>query len=155
MHILVGRQCLALALPLWHTPGDAASGGVWTVNAYCSAPAFQGSAPCISRMHAENACCIWATLVHQAIGSHLSCPSSYLIPTRPPGIHEEMLKDTVRTRSYMNAIMQNTFLFKDKIVLDIGCGTGILSLFAAKVGLGAYGLNPCTPEGGQHGGLEG
>jgi protein arginine N-methyltransferase 1 len=44
-----------------------------------------------------------------------------------------MLKDTVRTRAYMNAIMQNPFLFKDKIVLDIGCGTGILSLFCAKV----------------------
>ena len=49
------------------------------------------------------------------------------------GIHEEMLKDTVRTRSYQAAIMQNEFLFKDKIVLDVGCGTGILSLFAAKV----------------------
>jgi hypothetical protein len=57
-------------------------------------------------------------------------------PETQPGIHEEMLKDTVRTRSYMNAILQNPFLFKDKIVLDIGCGTGILSLFAAKVGGG-------------------
>lgn len=44
-----------------------------------------------------------------------------------------MLKDTVRTRSYMNSILNNKFMFKDKIVLDIGCGTGILSLFAAKV----------------------
>lgn len=44
------------------------------------------------------------------------------------GIHEEMLKDEVRTRSYMNAIVQNKHLFKDKIVLDVGCGTGILSM---------------------------
>lgn len=50
------------------------------------------------------------------------------------GIHEEMLKDTVRTKSYMHSILNNPHVFKDKIVLDIGCGTGILSLFAAKVG---------------------
>jgi len=50
------------------------------------------------------------------------------------GIHEEMLKDKVRTLSYRNAIYQNQHLFKDKVVLDVGCGTGILSLFAAKAG---------------------
>lgn len=50
------------------------------------------------------------------------------------GIHEEMLQDTVRTLSYRNAIVQNKDLFKDKIVLDVGCGTGILSMFAAKNG---------------------
>ena len=50
------------------------------------------------------------------------------------GIHEEMLKDEVRTRSYKNAIMQNGHLFKDKVVLDVGCGTGILCMFAAKAG---------------------
>jgi protein arginine N-methyltransferase 1 len=36
------------------------------------------------------------------------------------GIHEEMLKDTVRTLSYRNAIMQNGHLFKGKTVLDVG-----------------------------------
>ncbi len=44
-----------------------------------------------------------------------------------------MLKDEVRTRTYMNSIVRNEHLFKGKIVLDVGCGTGILSLFAAKV----------------------
>lgn len=50
------------------------------------------------------------------------------------GIHEEMLKDGVRTKAYMRAIQSNPHLFKDKIVLDVGCGTGILSMFAAKAG---------------------
>lgn len=50
------------------------------------------------------------------------------------GIHEEMLKDVVRTKTYQNVIYKNSFLFKDKIVLDVGAGTGILSLFCAKVG---------------------
>jgi len=45
-------------------------------------------------------------------------------------IHEEMLKDTIRTKSYMKAIVDNPELFKDKIVLDVGSGTGILSIFA-------------------------
>jgi len=49
-------------------------------------------------------------------------------------IHEEMLKDTHRTTTYKNAIEGNKNDFKDKIVLDIGCGTGILSIFAARAG---------------------
>merc|ERR1712012_65355 len=50
------------------------------------------------------------------------------------GIHEEMLKDEVRTLTYRNSMYHNKHLFKDKIVLDVGCGTGILSMFAAKAG---------------------
>lgn len=40
----------------------------------------------------------------------------------------------MRTNTYKNAIYQNAHLFKDKIVLDVGCGTGILSMFAVKAG---------------------
>jgi tRNA/tmRNA/rRNA uracil-C5-methylase (TrmA/RlmC/RlmD family) len=49
-------------------------------------------------------------------------------------IHEEMLKDKVRTNAYRNAIEGNREDFRDKIVLDIGAGTGILSIFAARAG---------------------
>lgn len=49
-------------------------------------------------------------------------------------IHEEMIKDRVRTESYQAAIESNPGIFQGKVVLDIGCGTGILSMFAARAG---------------------
>lgn len=45
-----------------------------------------------------------------------------------------MLKDAVRTDSYRDFIYDNKGIFKDKVVLDVGCGTGILSMFCAKAG---------------------
>mmetsp|Transcript_73166 Transcript_73166/g.214436 ORF Transcript_73166/g.214436 Transcript_73166/m.214436 type:complete len:384 (-) Transcript_73166:175-1326(-) len=50
------------------------------------------------------------------------------------GIHEDMLKDQVRTGSYMKAILGSKHVFEGKTVLDVGSGTGILCLFAAKAG---------------------
>ncbi len=45
-----------------------------------------------------------------------------------------MLSDRTRTGSYRDFLCQNPSLIKDKVVLDVGCGTGILCLFAAKSG---------------------
>jgi len=49
-------------------------------------------------------------------------------------IHQQMIRDKVRTGTYRNAIIHNKHLFRGKVVLDVGCGTGILSLFAARAG---------------------
>ncbi|XP_072996482.1 probable protein arginine N-methyltransferase 1 isoform X1 [Typha latifolia] len=68
------------------------------------------------------------------VGSDKTSADYYFDSYSHFGIHEEMLKDVVRTRTYQNAIYHNNFLFKDKVVLDVGAGTGILSLFCAKAG---------------------
>lgn len=45
-----------------------------------------------------------------------------------------MLRDGPRVSKYREAIMSSKSLLKDKIVMDVGCGTGILSLFCAQAG---------------------
>ncbi|GKU90904.1 hypothetical protein SLEP1_g4848 [Rubroshorea leprosula] len=50
------------------------------------------------------------------------------------GIHEEMIKDRVRTETYKSAIMQHQRFIEGKVVMDVGCGTGILSIFCAQAG---------------------
>ena len=49
-------------------------------------------------------------------------------------VHRLMLCDSPRTQSYKDAILKNEHYFKDKIVMDVGAGSGILSLFAWKAG---------------------
>ncbi|XP_061396747.1 protein arginine N-methyltransferase 1 [Musca vetustissima] len=50
------------------------------------------------------------------------------------GIHHEMLSDTVRTTSYRDALLKNKDFVKGKLVLDVGCGTSVLSIFASQAG---------------------
>ncbi|EFJ46010.1 hypothetical protein VOLCADRAFT_82080 [Volvox carteri f. nagariensis] len=49
-------------------------------------------------------------------------------------IHREMLGDKPRTQSYQAALEHNPRLMRGATVLDVGCGTGILSLFACRGG---------------------
>jgi len=60
--------------------------------------------------------------------------SGYFTSYSYNSIHESMLKDTVRTDAYRDFVYDNKNLFKGRIVLDVGCGTGILSMFCAKAG---------------------
>uniref|UniRef100_A0A286XS07 Protein arginine methyltransferase 2 n=1 Tax=Cavia porcellus TaxID=10141 RepID=A0A286XS07_CAVPO len=46
-------------------------------------------------------------------------------------LHLEMLADQPRTMKYHSVILQNKESLKDKVILDVGCGTGIISLFCA------------------------
>lgn len=43
-------------------------------------------------------------------------------------------QDYIRTGTYQRAILSNMSDFKDKIILDVGAGSGILSFFAAQAG---------------------
>ncbi|XP_038605203.1 protein arginine N-methyltransferase 2 isoform X1 [Tachyglossus aculeatus] len=47
-------------------------------------------------------------------------------------LHLEMLADQPRTLKYHQVILQNKESLKDKVFLDVGCGTGIISLFCAQ-----------------------
>ncbi|XP_026279262.1 histone-arginine methyltransferase CARMER isoform X1 [Frankliniella occidentalis] len=47
---------------------------------------------------------------------------------------QNMLQDYIRTSTYQRAVLSNTVDFKDKIVLDVGAGSGILSFFVAQAG---------------------
>ena len=49
-------------------------------------------------------------------------------------VHKLMLTDKPRMASYKNFIEKNAHLFKNKVVMDVGAGTGILSLFVARAG---------------------
>lgn len=44
------------------------------------------------------------------------------------------MQDKIRTESYRDALLMNANKFSNSVVLDVGCGTGILSMFAAKTG---------------------
>ncbi len=69
-------------------------------------------------------------------GTFPCCPlQSYARSYAHFGIHHEMLSDRARTLAYRRAIEMNAAaVIRGRRVLDVGCGTAILSLFCARAG---------------------
>ncbi|XP_061569123.1 protein arginine N-methyltransferase 6 [Cololabis saira] len=60
-------------------------------------------------------------------------------------IHEEMIADHVRTDAYRTAILRNSERIRGKAVLDVGAGTGVLSVFCAQAGARkVYAVEACS-----------
>ncbi|KAM9712215.1 protein arginine N-methyltransferase 6 [Menidia menidia] len=60
-------------------------------------------------------------------------------------IHEEMISDHVRTNTYRMAILRNSESIRGKVVLDVGAGTGVLSIFCAQAGAHkVYAVEACS-----------
>ncbi|CAN0115742.1 unnamed protein product [Scytosiphon promiscuus] len=76
----------------------------------------------------------WMSANSFSFGRQVDNDSYYFRGYAHWGVHETMLTDTVRTGGYERAICDNAAFFKDKVVLDVGCGTGVLSCFAARAG---------------------
>ncbi|XP_053184893.1 protein arginine N-methyltransferase 2 [Scomber japonicus] len=48
-------------------------------------------------------------------------------------LHLEMLSDKSRTEAYQQVVLSNSASLRSKVVMDLGCGTGIISLFCAQL----------------------
>ena len=59
-------------------------------------------------------------------------PSQHRMSYRDVAMHKVMLQDVVRTDAYEKSI--NDVITNEQTVLDFGCGTGVLSMFAARAG---------------------
>lgn len=129
------------------SPGRVAVGGPWTLGIRRSRGSAEegGSRRLedsvrVKMAAAETANCIMEVSCGQAESSEkpnaedMTSKDYYFDSYAHFGIHEEMLKDEVRTLTYRNSMFHNRHLFKDKVVLDVGSGTGILCMFAAKAG---------------------
>ncbi|KAJ8670484.1 hypothetical protein QAD02_001743 [Eretmocerus hayati] len=63
-----------------------------------------------------------------------SSSSAYFEAYEDLDVHRLMLDDKSRTLAYKNAIFNMKEHFADKIVMDVGAGTGILTIFCAQAG---------------------
>lgn len=91
----------------------------------------QNSKDCSTEIKSEN----WSDREYAVTESELkNDDSNYFRCYADLSIHRVMIGDYSRTQTYRRAILTNYKLFHQKVVLDVGAGTGILSLFCAQAG---------------------
>lgn len=70
-----------------------------------------------------------------AVGKDSEGEENYFSSYADIELHRTMIEDHVRTNAYKDAILSGTTdFFHGKVVCDVGCGTGILSMFCAQAG---------------------
>ena len=106
-----------------------------------------GSAARAFQFRRASDCSAFASALAQALRSDDGAASSQFDSTRDEGssdqyfryygqlmFQQNMLQDVVRTSLYRRAVFENGVDFRGKVVVDVGCGSGILSFFAAQAG---------------------
>jgi len=69
-----------------------------------------------------------------AVADDLTSRDYYLDSDAHFSVHEQILRDNIRTNTFKSAINYNKHLFEDKIVLNVGCGTGLMCMLVAQAG---------------------
>lgn len=49
-------------------------------------------------------------------------------------VHEAMITDAPRMKAYAQAVLDNVERIRGRVVVDVGCGTSVLSLMCARAG---------------------
>uniref|UniRef100_A0A3Q3RFE2 type I protein arginine methyltransferase n=1 Tax=Mastacembelus armatus TaxID=205130 RepID=A0A3Q3RFE2_9TELE len=83
----------------------------------------------------------WERAIHSSSGRLVSLSGAHAcVSSCVPLFHsclteqQSLLQDYLRTATYQRAILVNETDFRDKVVLDVCCGSGILSFFAVQAG---------------------